>query len=181
VPFKSNLRLLAWANPSWRVWLDAKYDSTKFQKNNCLILSSDRKVMAVLSNHLWVRVSKVWYWLEWEIGWSNDNANFTENVWQGSGMERKAQTHFATYLWLATWRINTRRLAGQTDECIRSVCYWIGGIGWVAQLNARSGVLQTKNTNPSQQQDATMMNMNSTRRLTNENCGSKGYRTTESV
>jgi hypothetical protein len=39
------------------------------------------------------------------------------------------KTSFATYLVLATWRINTWRLAGQTDECIGSVCCWIGGIG----------------------------------------------------
>jgi hypothetical protein len=57
----------------------------------------------------------------------------------------------------------------------RFVC-WICGIGSAAQPNARSGVLQTKNMNPNQQQDATTMNTNSTRRLTNENCGSKGYR-----
>jgi hypothetical protein len=63
------------------------------------------------------------------------------------------------------WRINTRRLAGQTDECSGSVCCWIGGIRWAAQPNAQSGVLQTKNTNPNQQQDSTTMNMNSTKRL----------------
>jgi hypothetical protein len=44
-------------------------------------------------------------------------------------MERKAQkTSFANYLGLATRRINTRQLAGQTDECSGSVCYWIDGI-----------------------------------------------------
>jgi hypothetical protein len=51
----------------------------------------------------------------------------------------------------------------------------------VAQPNSRSGVLQTKNMNPSQQQDTTTMNMNSTRQLTNKNCGSKCYRIAESV
>jgi hypothetical protein len=51
----------------------------------------------------------------------------------------------------------------------------------VAQPNAWSRVLQTKNTNPNQQHDATMMNTNSTRRLTNENYGSKGYMTAKSV
>jgi hypothetical protein len=35
--------------------------------------------------------------------------------------------------------------------------------------------------NPKQQHDATTMNMNSTRRLTNENCGPKGYKIEESV
>jgi hypothetical protein len=46
-------------------------------------------------------------------------------------VERKEmlETSFATYLGPATWRINTRRLAGQTDECIGSVCCWIGRIG----------------------------------------------------
>jgi hypothetical protein len=91
------------------------------------------------------------------------------------------KTSFAAYLGPATWRINTTWLVGQTDECIRSVCYWIGGIGLAAQPNAQSGVLQNKNTNPNQQSDTTTMNTNSTRRLTNENCGSKGYRTVESV
>jgi hypothetical protein len=42
-----------------RVWLDAKFDSTQFQKEFCPISSSDRKVMVVLLNHLRVRVSKV--------------------------------------------------------------------------------------------------------------------------
>jgi hypothetical protein len=55
---------------------------------------------------------------------------------------------FATYLGPATWRINTRWLAGQTDVCIRLVCCWISGIGCAAQPNAQSGVLQTKNMNP---------------------------------
>jgi hypothetical protein len=35
----------------------------------------------------------------------------------------------------------------------------------VAQPKARSGVLQTKNTNPNQQQDSTTMNMNITKQL----------------
>jgi hypothetical protein len=70
---------------------------------------------------------------------------------------------------------------GQTDECSRSVCCWIGGIKGVAQPNAQSGVLQIENTNPNQQQDSTMMNTNSTKQLKNENCGSKGYTTAKSV
>jgi hypothetical protein len=32
--------------------LDAKFDSTQFQKTICLISSLDRKVMAILPNHL---------------------------------------------------------------------------------------------------------------------------------
>jgi hypothetical protein len=63
----------------------------KFKKKNFPILSSDRKVMVVLLNHPWVRVLKVRYRLGWEIGWSNDDANFTENAWQGSRKEGKAQ------------------------------------------------------------------------------------------
>jgi hypothetical protein len=47
--------------------------------------------------------------------------------------------------------------------------------------HAQSGVLQTKNTNPNQQQDSTMMNTNSTKQLKNKDCGSKGYRTAKSV
>jgi hypothetical protein len=35
--------------------------------------------------------------------------------------------------------------------------------------------------NPNQQQDSTTMNMNSTKQLKNEDCGSKGYRTVESI
>jgi hypothetical protein len=36
------------------------------------------------------------------------------NAWRGSIKERKAQKQvLATYLGLATWRINTRRLAGK--------------------------------------------------------------------
>jgi hypothetical protein len=93
--------------------------------------------------------------------------------------KERLKTTFATYLGSATRRIKPRRLGGQTDECIGSVCCWIGGIGWAAQPNAWSGVLQTKNTSPNQQQDTTTMNMNSTRQLTNENCGSKGYRRVE--
>jgi hypothetical protein len=39
--------------PDWiGVWLDAKFDSNQFQKNICLILRSDCKVMVVLPNHL---------------------------------------------------------------------------------------------------------------------------------
>jgi hypothetical protein len=34
--------------------------------------------------------------------------------------------------------------------------------------------------NPNWQQDSTTMNMNSTKQLKIENCGSKGYRTAES-
>jgi hypothetical protein len=51
----------------------------------------------------------------------------------------------------------------------------------VAQSIAQSRVLQTKNMNQNQQQDSIMMNMNSTKQLKNEHCGSKGYRTAESV
>jgi hypothetical protein len=138
--------------------------------------------MAVLPNHLRVRVLKVRYQLGWEIEWSNDDKNFTVKVRWGCHKERKTQKiSFATYLRLATRRINTRRLAGQTGECSRSVCCWIGGIRWVAQPNAWSGVLQTKNMNPNQQQDSTTMNTNSTKQLKNEDCSSKGYRTAERV
>jgi hypothetical protein len=51
----------------------------------------------------------------------------------------------------------------------------------VAQPKAQSGVLQTKNMNPNQQQDSITMNTNSTKLLKNENCASKGNRTAESV
>jgi hypothetical protein len=51
----------------------------------------------------------------------------------------------------------------------------------VAQPKARSRLLQTKNTNPNQQQDSTTMNTNLRKLLKNENCGSKGYRIAESV
>jgi hypothetical protein len=104
------------------------------------------------------------------------------NAWRGSIKERKAQKQvLATYLGLATWRINTRRLAGQTNEYRRSVWCWIDGIRLAAQPKAQSEVLQTKNMNPNQQQDSTMMNTNSTKLLKNENCGSKAYRAWESV
>jgi hypothetical protein len=43
--------------------------------------------------------------------------------------KERLKTSFLTYLGPATWRINAMRLAGQTDECIGSVCCWIGGIG----------------------------------------------------
>jgi hypothetical protein len=62
--------------------------------------------------------------------------------------KERIKTSFATYLEPATQRINARQLAGQTDECIGSVCCWIGGIGLAAQPNARSIVLQTKNMTP---------------------------------
>jgi hypothetical protein len=88
---------------------------------------------------------------------------------------------FATYLGLVTQIINTRPLVGQTDEYSRSDCCWIGGIRLEAQPNARSGVLQTKNINPNQQQDSTMLNTNSIKQLKNEDCGSKGYRTSERI
>jgi hypothetical protein len=58
---------------------------------------------------------------------------------------------FATYLGPVKQKINTRQLAGQTDECSRSVCCWSGVIRQVAQPKAWRGVLQTKNTNPNQQ------------------------------
>jgi hypothetical protein len=97
----------------------------------CPILSSYQKVMAFLPNHLRVRVSMVWYRLEWEIEWSNDDENFTVMVRRGCGKERKAQKiSFATYLGLVTRRINTRWLVRQTDKCSGSVCCWIGGISW---------------------------------------------------
>jgi hypothetical protein len=57
----------------------------------------------------------------------------------------------------------------------------MGGIRLAAQPKARSRGLQTKNTNPNQQQDSTMMNTDSTKLLKNENWGSKSYRTTENV
>jgi hypothetical protein len=43
-------------------------------------------------------------------------------------IKERLKTSFATYLGPVTWRINTRWLAGQTDECIELVCCWIGGI-----------------------------------------------------
>jgi hypothetical protein len=62
-------------------------------------------------------------------------------------------------------RINTRRLAGQTDECSKSVCCWSGGIKQAAQSKPWRGVLQTENMNPIQQQDSTTMNYYSTKQL----------------
>jgi hypothetical protein len=50
---------------------------------------------------------------------------------------------------------------------------------WHNQMHG--GVLQTKNTKPNQQLDSTTMNLNSTKQLKNEDCGSKGYRIAESV
>jgi hypothetical protein len=102
-------------------------------------------------------------------------------AWRGCSKEKGSKISFATYLGLATRRINTRQLAGQTDECSKSVCCWIGGIRGATQPNAWSGVLQTRNTNPNQQQDSTTMNMNSTKQLKTEDCGSKGYRIAERV
>jgi hypothetical protein len=75
---------LGWGLVGYKIWY---YPISKI---NCPISSLDHKVMAVLPNHLRVRVSKVWYWLGWEIGWSNDNANITVNAWQDSSKERKA-------------------------------------------------------------------------------------------
>jgi hypothetical protein len=48
---------------------------------------------------------------------------------RGSSKVRKAQkTKFATYVGLPKQRINTRWLAGQTDESSELVCCWSGGI-----------------------------------------------------
>ncbi len=47
--------------------------------------------MAVLPNHLRVRVLKVRYELGLEIGWSNDDENFTVKARQGSNKEKKAE------------------------------------------------------------------------------------------
>jgi hypothetical protein len=101
----------------------------------CPILSSYQKVMAVLMNHLRVRVSKVRYRLGWEIGWSNDDENFMVKVQRGCIKEKKAENKFCN-------------LSRACNGCSGSVCYWIGGIRWAAQPNAQSGVLQTKNMNP---------------------------------
>jgi hypothetical protein len=79
--------------------------------------------------------------------------------------KERLKTSFSTYLGLVTWRINTRQLAGQTDECSGLICCWIREIRWAAQPNAWSRVLQTKNMNPNQQQDSTTMNTNSTKQL----------------
>jgi hypothetical protein len=62
--------------------------------------------------------------------------------------KERLKTSFTTYLGLVMWRVNTSRLAGQTDECSRSVCCWIGGIRLAVQPDAWRGVLQTKNMNP---------------------------------
>jgi hypothetical protein len=47
--------------------------------------------MAVLHNHLRVRVLKVRYELGLEIGWSNDDETLTVKAQQGSSKVRKAQ------------------------------------------------------------------------------------------
>jgi hypothetical protein len=120
-----------------------------------------------------------------DSGEKSGEATMMKTSWRRHGevvaRKERLKTSFATYLGLTTWRINTRRLEGQTDEGSGSVCCWIGGIRCVAQPNARCGVLQTKNMNPNQQQDSTMMNTNSTKQLKNKDCGSKGNRTTERV
>jgi hypothetical protein len=147
-------------------------------------------------SRFWVQIVKLWlfYWTTPELGFWRCGTDSDEKLGEATtmqtsrrmrgkvvGRKERLKTSFVTYLGPATRRMNTRRLAGQTGECIWSVCCWIGGIGWAAQLNARSRVLQTKNTNPNQQQDATIVNMTSIRQLTNKNCGSEGYRTAESV
>jgi hypothetical protein len=104
---------------------------------------------------------KTWWWMRGEV------------VARKNG----SKSSFVTYLVLATWRIITRQLAGQTDEYNGSVWCWIGGIRLAVQPKAHSRVLQMKNKNPNQQQDSTTMNTNSTRLLKNGNCGSKSYRT----
>jgi hypothetical protein len=84
--------------------------------------------MAVLPNHLQVRVSR--------CGANSDEksgeATMMKTSWRRCGevvsRKERLKISFATYLGLAMPRINTRRLAGQTDECSRSVCCWIGEI-----------------------------------------------------
>jgi hypothetical protein len=129
VPLKSNLGLLAWANLSWTVWLDAKYDSTQFQKK----IARFR-----------VQIAKLWpfYRTTFELGFrrcgtdsdeKSGEAMMMQTSWRMCGKvvarKERLKTSFATYLGLAMWRINKRQLAGQTDECIGSACCWIGRIG----------------------------------------------------
>jgi hypothetical protein len=79
--------------------------------------------------------------------------------------KKGSKTEFATYLVLVKRRINIGRLVGQTNECSGSVYCWSGGIRRAIQPKARSGVLQTENMNPYQQQDSITMNMNSMKQL----------------
>jgi hypothetical protein len=62
-----------------------------------------------------------------------DNKFSMQTSWRMCGKvvarKERLKTSFATYLALVMQRINTRWLAGQTDECIGTVCCWIGGIG----------------------------------------------------
>jgi hypothetical protein len=161
--------------------LDAKFDSTQFQ-----IFLPDFEFGSQSYGHFYRITSELGFRMcDTDLNEKLGDATTMQTSWRMHNKvvarKERLKTSFATYLGPATQRINTRRLVGQTDECIGSVCCWIGGIGTAAQPNARSEVLQTKNTNPNQQQDATMINTISTRRLTNKNYDSKGYRTAEIV
>jgi hypothetical protein len=91
-----------------------------------------------------VRFAKLWpfYRTTSKLGFRRCGTNSDEKSGEAMTMQtsrricgmvvarkERLKTSFTTYLRPAARIINIRRLAGQTDECSRSVCYWIGGIG----------------------------------------------------
>jgi hypothetical protein len=56
---------------------------------------------------------------------------------------------------------------------------WWNWVSGTTKCIEQSTINQKHESKPAK--DSTMMNMNSTRQLTNENCGSKGYRIPGSV
>jgi hypothetical protein len=111
-----------------RIWassceLDVKFDSTQFQK--------------LFFARFQLRIAKLWpfYRTTSELGFQRCGTDSDEKSGEATTMqtsrrmrskvvarEERLKTSFAAYLGPATRRINTRRLAGQIDECIGSVC-----------------------------------------------------------
>jgi hypothetical protein len=103
-----------------------------------LILSNLKKIARFR-----VRIAKLWpfYRTTSKLGFRRCGTDSDEKSGEATTMQTSWRMHgkvvarkeslkisFATYLGPATRRINTNRLAGQTDECIGSVCCWIGRI-----------------------------------------------------